>query len=489
MLFESYQNLDVEQYTDTKLNGLVPGIEDNDSKDLEEKEEEEEQKNDSEDNNEKENIKDEKQEIIHKIKNNEILRIFHVKTQKFLCFDEVTNKIGILNKTRTLLKEDLYNPTVEKKIYVHNLTLSNVPYDSDLIRLLPFEANQSLEISIVLYFKNEIDEEIDFITKKDFRKLLGLEDTNSLQESIESNIQDKKISFNNINNNLEKNINDNNIITYNNVTNKSVHFNNKTKIGANIDKINYKSQKSTIIEINLIKDKVLQLIESFKNIIDYCMNNFSRKYDINISPGKALNYRQQFLFDRGLFKKTFKYLEFTQSLSDIYNEYRDFIKKRFDEEVEAEKVRNTFHLDTEKNTLKTIQTFKKKGHLGLSNNLEFIIIELFKSINESIRLGFEFIYSMCKKNNNNKKIAFNYKRIFLYYFLEYEEASKCFMDLLKENENIMNLINNTDKNKNNIDIESESGEESNIVDKILLYLNKSKNYEPKNLSLLSKLLK
>ena len=488
MLFESYQNLDVEQYTDTKLNGLVPGIEDNDSKDLEEKEEEE-QKNDSEDNNEKENKKDEKQEIIHKIKNNEILRIFHVKTQKFLCFDEVTNKIGILNKTRTLLKEDLYNPTVEKKIYVHNLTLSNVPYDSDLIRLLPFEANQSLEISIVLYFKNEIDEEIDFITKKDFRKLLGLEDANSLQESIESNIQDKKISINNINNNLEKNINDNNIITYNNVTNKSVHFNNKTKIGANIDKINYKSQKSTIIEINLIKDKVLQLIESFKNIIDYCMNNFSRKYDINISPGKALNYRQQFLFDRGLFKKTFKYLEFTQSLSDIYNEYRDFIKKRFDEEVEAEKVRNTFHLDTEKNTLKTIQTFKKKGHLGLSNNLEFIIIELFKSINESIRLGFEFIYSMCKKNNNNKKIAFNYKRIFLYYFLEYEEASKCFMDLLKENENIMNLINNTDKNKNNIDIESESGEESNIVDKILLYLNKSKNYEPKNLSLLSKFLK
>ena len=488
MLFESYQNLDVEQYTDTKLNGLVPRIEDNDSKDLEEKEEEE-QKNDSEDNNEKENKKDEKQEIIHKIKNNEILRIFHVKTQKFLCFDEVTNKIGILNKTRTLLKEDLYNPTVEKKIYVHNLTLSNVPYDSDLIRLLPFEANQSLEISIVLYFKNEIDEEIDFITKKDFRKLLGLEDANSLQESIESNIQDKKISINNINNNLEKNINDNNIITYNNVTNKSVHFNNKTKIGANIDKINYKSQKSTIIEINLIKDKVLQLIESFKNIIDYCMNNFSRKYDINISPGKALNYRQQFLFDRGLFKKTFKYLEFTQSLSDIYNEYRDFIKKRFDEEVEAEKVRNTFHLDTEKNTLKTIQTFKKKGHLGLSNNLEFIIIELFKSINESIRLGFEFIYSMCKKNNNNKKIAFNYKRIFLYYFLEYEEASKCFMDLLKENENIMNLINNTDKNKNNIDIESESGEESNIVDKILLYLNKSKNYEPKNLSLLSKFLK
>ena len=488
MLFESYQNLDVEKYTDTKLNGLAPGYEDNVSKESEKKEEEE-QKNESDENKEKENKKEDKQEIIHKIKNNEILRIFHIKTQKFLCFDEVTNKIGILNKTRTLLKEDLYNPTVEKKIYVHNLTLSNVPYDSDLIRLIPFEVNQSLEIAIVLYFKNELDEEIDFITKKNFRKLLGIEDNNSLQESIESNILEKKISLNNINNNIEKNINDINIITYNNGTNKSVTFNNKNKIeGTKINQINYKSQKATIIELNSIKEKVSQLIESFRNIIDYCMNNFSRKYDINISPGKALNYRQQFLFDRGLFKKTFKYLEFTKTLSDIYNEYRDYVKNRFEEEVEAEKVRNTIHLDTNKNTLKSIQTFKKKGHLGISNNLDFIIIELFKSINESIRLSFEFIYSMCKKNNNNKKIAFNYKSIFLYYFLEYEEASKCFMDLLKENENIMNLINN-EKNKNNFDIESDTGEESNIIDKILLYLNKSKNYEPKNLSLLSKFLK
>ena len=96
---------------------------------------------------------------------------------------------------------------------------------------------------------------------------------------------------------------------------------------------------------------------------------------------------------------------------------------------------------------------------------------------------------MCKKNNNNKKIAFNHKKLFLYYFLEYEEASKCFMDLLKENENIMNLINNTEKNKNyEVDLDI-SEENNNIIDKILLYLNKSKNYEPKNLSLLSKFLK
>ena len=287
---------------------------------------------------------------------------------------------------------------------------------------------------------------------------------------------------------MENNINDILQSNYNNMANSS---NNKNNLGGiNNDKNIFKSQKSTIIELKSIKDKILQLIESFKNIIDYCMNNFARKYDINISPGKSLYYRQQFLFDRGLFKKTFKYLEFTQNLSDIYNEYRDYTKKKFEVEEEAEKIRNTLHLDTRRNTINTIKTFKEKDHLELGNNIEFIIIELFKNINESIRLSFEFIYSMCKKNNNNKKIAFNYKKLFLYYFLEYEEASKCFMDLLKENENIMNLINNSDKNREKYDIESDSeGEDSNIIDKILLYLNKSKKYEAKNLSLLSKFVK
>ena len=52
MLFESYQNLDVEKYTDTKLNGLAPEYEDNVSKESEKKEEEE-QKNESDENKEK----------------------------------------------------------------------------------------------------------------------------------------------------------------------------------------------------------------------------------------------------------------------------------------------------------------------------------------------------------------------------------------------------------------------------------------------------
>ena len=168
MLLESYQNLESKKYLESKINGMDKGDINEES---EEDEEDEEKKIESDENKlnkeNKENIKDDKQ----KIKNNEILRIFHIKTQKFLCFDEVTNKIGNLNKTKTLVKEDLYNPTPEKKITVHNLTLSIVPYDSDLVRFIPFEANQSMEIFIVLYFKNQLDEEVDFITNKNYRNL------------------------------------------------------------------------------------------------------------------------------------------------------------------------------------------------------------------------------------------------------------------------------------------------------------------------------
>ena len=489
MLLESYQNLESKKYLESKINGIEK--EEGDKESEEEKEEEEKKIESDETKENKENKENNKEDILHKIKNNEILRIFHLKTQKFLCFDEVTNKIGNLNKTKTLVKEDLYNPTPEKKITVHNLTLSIVPYDSDLVRFIPFEANQSMEIFIVLYFKKQLDKEVDFITTKiNFKKLLGIEDMNSLRESIEP---ENRNSNNNINNNLENNIDDNLHSNYNNTTNNTFLLNNKNNTGTiNNDEYNFKSQKSRIMELKSIKDKILSLIETFKNIIDYCLNNFKRKYDINISPGKPLNYRQQFLFDNCLFMKTFKYLNFTKEISEIYNQYREYAKKRFEEEEEAEKLRNTLHLDTKKNTIKTIGTLKEKGHLELNNNIEIIIIELFQNINESIKLSFEFINAMCKKNNNNKKTAFKFKKIFLHYFLEYEEASKCFMDLLKENENIMNLINNNGKNidKEKYDIETDSDQEdNNIIDKILLYLNKSKNYEPKNLSLLSKFLK
>ena len=119
-----------------------------------------------------------------------------------------------------------------------------------------------MEISIVLYFKNQLDEEIDFITTKDYRKLLGIEDINSPRESSESNNQDNRV--NNNNNILENNINDILQSNYNNMANSSNNKNNAG--GINNDKNIFKSQKSTIIELKSIKDKILQLIESFSYV-------------------------------------------------------------------------------------------------------------------------------------------------------------------------------------------------------------------------------
>ena len=478
MLLESYKVMDSEGYFEAKDEGMDKRMLAKEEQEVEEESEEiddydenEEKKVPSEKSEKSENqsyIDENKksQEVIHKIKNNEILRIFHIKTQKFLCFDEVNNKIGEKNRTKTLLADDLYTPKIDKKIYVHNLTLSTVPYDSDLVRLIPYDINQSLEISIVLYFKNQLNEQIDFLLKNDYKKILGIETIRSLRGTIE-------VNTNTINNNIKD---ENNINTKKDTNNININNNARSS--------DYKSKKNMITDLKAVKDKTLQINESFRNIIDYCLNNFSRKYDINISPGKALFYRQQFLYDQGLLKKTFKYLEYTKNLNEIYEEYNEMNKKRFEEEEEAEKLRSTLTLKKRK-TLKSINN--KKNVLDLNNNPDFIILETFKNISESVKLCFEFIYSMCKNNHNNKKIAFNHKAIFLYYFLEYEKASKCFMDLLKENENIMNLINNQE-NKNNENVLESETDEDNIIDKILLYLNKSKNYERKNLSLLSKFL-
>ena len=516
LLLESYKVIQHKNYLKSKMEGIKPREKEKREKEekveekkekkkiKEEREEEGEEEKINENENEEKNVKEkkkhnkeEKKEIIHKIKNNEILRIFHIKSQKFLCFDEVNNKFGDKIKNNTLIGEELYHPKIEKKIYVHNLTLSKVPFDSDLVRLIPFDVNQSFDISIILYFNKQLTEQIDFFIKKDFRKLLGIDNYKSLLQTIEPSIiihKNTKISNNNINSYndndhlMNNNINSNND---NNIQNKyktSINKFNYNKDFINIDY--YKNKKKFINDLKGIRSKTLQLIESFKDITDYCLNNFSTKYDINISPGKPLYYRQQFLYDQGLFKKTFKFLEYTKNLNEIYNDYIEFSRKKFEEE-EAEKINKTLHINIRKTMNKRLKSFENKNVFDLNNNPDYIILEIFRNINDSIKLGFEFIYAMCKNNNNNKKIAFNHKKLFLYYFLEYEEASNCFMDLLKENENIMNLVNKSDiQEKKTLDnLESDSEEdENNIVDKILLYLNKSKNYETKNLSLLSKFL-
>ena len=452
MLMESYKVLESEKYMETKIIGVEKGDHGNEESSKEESEESqdsEDKKNESEKSDEYQNESNESKsvetnEVLHKIKNNEILRIFHMKTQKFLSFDEVFNKNGEKNKLKTLIVEDLYTPKIDKQIDVHNLALTKIPYDSDLVRLVPSDANQSLEISILLYFKKQLNEQIDYLIKKDLEKIFRM-DTETLRATIEvrtsNNIRNNIGSITVENNTQNDNIN--NINTHRSLKINRKSINNNNNIFKNINK---KSKKFIESELQSIIDQTKRLIKTYGYIKDYTLNQFPRKYETNISDGKALFYRQQFLYDQGILKKSFKYLEYTKRFDKMYKKHNEYIKKKYKEEEEVEKI-----------------------------------------IGKSVQKCFEFISSMCKNNPNNKKFAFKNKELFLYYFLEYEEASDCFIDLLKENENIMNLINNQQyKNKENAD-ESEEGEE-NIIDKILKYLNDSENYEKKNLKLLSNFL-
>ena len=526
MLMESYKILETNDYLLSKDKGIKYTENSNVAEEKEEEEEEEEKEENEEKDNPDEIDKienksttsetNEKNDITHKIKikNNEILRIFHIKTKKFLCFDEVNNRLGENNRSsQTNPVDDLYTARQDRKVVVPNLTLSRVPYDSDLVKLMPSETNQSLEISIVLYFCHNLTEQIDYIMKKDYKKLLGVE-AHNIRTTIEP-----------INNNITSNnnyiINNNNQFTQENTAKKE--FNNRTNISLNninnpgsfnnnnIESLNYprtqdyKSKKTIATDLKALREKVKELIETYQNIIAYCLNNFPVKYDINISPGKPLYYRQQFLFEQGLFKKTIKYLEYTKGLSKVFENYTDMNKKKFEEEEETEKLRSTVNIDIKKTIHKSVKTMEKEKFYDKNNNPNSLILDVCKNIRTTIKLGFDFIYSMCKNNPTNKEYAFNHKTLFVHYFLAYEEAAKCFMDLLKENDNFMNLINNheekdedkneeksEDKNEDKNEDKSEDidkkTKEDNIIDTILKYLNEFKNYEIKNLSLLSKFL-
>ena len=524
MLMESYKILETNGYLLSKDKGIKFAENSNDEEEKEEEEEEEEKEENEEKDNPDEIDKienksttsetNEKNELIHKIKNNEILRIFHIKTKKFLCFDEVNNRLGENNRSsETNPADDLYTARQDRKVAVPNLTLSRVPFDSDLVKLMPSETNQSLEISIVLYFCHNLTEQIDYIMKKDYKRLLGVE-AHNIRTTIEP-----------INNNITSNnnyiINNNNPFTQDNTAKKE--FNNRTNISPNninnpgsfnnnnLESLNYprtqefKSKKTIATDLKALREKIKELIDTYQNIIAYCLNNFPVKYDINISPGKPLYYRQQFLCEQGLFKKTIKYLEYTKGLSKVFENYTDMNKKKFEEEEETEKLRSTVNIDLKKTIRKSVKTLEKEKLYDKNNNPNSLILDIYKNIRTTIKLGFDFIYSMCKNNPNNKEYAFNHKTLFVHYFLAYEEAAKCFMDLLKENDNFMNLINNhEEKNKDkNEDKNEEKSEdknedkseeidnktkEDNIIDTILKYLNEFKNYEIKNLSLLSKFL-
>ena len=154
MFMESYKILDAESYFNAKSSGVEFKFRERYADKRNKNNSRDEQTNKS--NGKKNSKENEKDENLYKIKNKEILRIFHVKSQKFLCFDEINNKLK--KNVKTIKTTNKYSNNddnaEEKSITVQNLTLSKTPYDCDLIRLVPSNADQSWEIKLVLYFSD-----------------------------------------------------------------------------------------------------------------------------------------------------------------------------------------------------------------------------------------------------------------------------------------------------------------------------------------------
>ena len=365
------------------------------------------------------------------VKKKEILRIFHLETKRFLSF----NNANIINE----------NDSDSQTIFIDNLTLNKNPNDIDLVKLLPSNENQSWEMHLILYFNKVLEDQISNCKKINLSKIIKQKmgnETDKLEIIPENS--------NNINNTLNRNFS----------------VNKKDKESNNINKLN-----------NILKI-IKELHKCFESLRDFCLNEFSLKYDISVSPGNPIYYRQEFLESQGFLAKTIDFLHVARQLLS---------EQKFIQNIEKNNSNNnknkiTSYIRTPSNKPKTPgltilskQSIKKKRYFKNSNLND--INDIFNEIKKSIQAAFEFISAICKNHQNNKKKVFDNKEFFWDYLLEYKEAAICLMDIIKDNETYMNELIKIKK------------EEKNIIDKIIDYLNNSEKYDNNILKLLSGLMK
>ena len=98
-----------------------------------------------------------------------------IKSKKFLCFENIYDKIMGSGAVQKSIRGDIYKGNVdleEKSIIVDQLSLSKTPYDSDLIRLIPSNSDQSWEIRLVLYYSELLTTKIQAIINFDCEQLV-----------------------------------------------------------------------------------------------------------------------------------------------------------------------------------------------------------------------------------------------------------------------------------------------------------------------------
>ena len=373
----------------------------------------------------------------HPVKKKEILRIFHIKSEKFLSFSEA--KIN--------------SEFEDQEIIVNNLSVTRLPFDNDLVRLLPSNESQSWEIHLVLYFNQVLCKQIENCIKIGFGKILTNDNQNTKLATIPENIID--------------------------TTQKKPSF------------PNFESSQN-VSDLEKIKEDTTELRICFENLRDFCINKFIRKFDIVVPSGKPVVYRQEFLFDQGFLDKCFVFLNEAKKFSSIHHQFLKFAEQNLNSSSDKGKKIQT------KNTKDNINTIPKRPskktripqrNLDLQNK-----VEIYEEINLAIKKCFEFISACCKNHNKIKEYVFSHKNIFYDYLLEYKEAASCLMDLIKDNETFMNTLikdtietNNNNNNNNNNQVQDDKSE--NIIKTIITYLNNCDKYDINIISLLSRLMK
>ena len=160
---------------------------------------------------------------------------------------------------------------------------------------MPSNADQSWEIRLVLYFSDILTTTIKAVV-------------NDFEQFFKNNsFLNRRASRDLINNTLAENnnINSNNIsINYNNNNNKAF----------------FPIRENPENKLKSMRDNILILRRCFKNLRDYCLNNYTRKFDTTMSAGKPIFYRQQFLYDQRFLDKTFYFLEKAKDILSKYNE-------------------------------------------------------------------------------------------------------------------------------------------------------------------------
>ena len=450
------------------------------------------------------------------VKKQDILRLFHCKTKKFVSDEDVTDLHAYtnqqkLNEQANMKKNnnnsnkktiDLLNnlkTNLHENINKFCLTLNLCPLDNDLIKINCISENLSWEVNLVIYFSE------NYITL--------------IHDCVNSDIKTFIKSITDYQNQYEKNENNKDNINHDGI---------KIKI------TNPKELKSSsyieeeIKSINKIKKKWVSLKNCFQELKDYCLNQFSKRYESTVQLGKPVTYRQEMLKEQGFLEITFNFLDVIKKLKDYHIEFIEVFDcfKKIHNPINR---KNQNYHDNQ-NPNKNNYNFANNKYTNEINNYDkdyktfkemFEALHLlFTEVNLCISRGFEFIECMCKSNPDSINFVFKNRHIYSEYLLKYKEAAKCLIDIIKDDENFMSEIiheninvqfnyHNNNKFKSN-DIKSKYETQSiaensniklkknnkedvkaiNLIDSIIYYLMENSNkYDRYTLNLLSKLMK